>query len=177
MPRILLSAIRLPGELSTRASSCLTQEGDSTVALIGLHRLQGRYPAKTASRAVAKKSTFFGCGLRAPHEGRQNIPVVCTPRKKTPSYVSSRLRYARCISARGGSAGIVPSWTCEVEQVKRPARRTENRGLRVRCSQNMLSVRQCPPKNVQRCQRLSRPAPVGEPRRELAAPEEKNRSG
>ena len=158
MLRIALSAIRLPEELSTRASSCRTQGGDSTAALIGLHRLQGRYPAKTASRAVAKKSTFFGCGLRAPQEGRQNIPVVCTPKKKTPSYVSSLFRYARCISARDGRVGMFPSWCCTVWGLSRPASRTGIRRTLARRSQNMFSANQCPPKNVQRCETVSGPA-------------------
>jgi len=46
---------------------------------------QGRYPANTASFGDGKNSTFSVFGLRAWHDGRQKIPVVRTPRKKSPS--------------------------------------------------------------------------------------------
>src|SRR3954453_718673 len=63
----------------------------------------------SAARCVGKYSTFFGSGLRAPHVGRQKMPVVRTPRKNTPLYAASRARYARCISALGGNlVGSIP---------------------------------------------------------------------
>jgi hypothetical protein len=53
--------------------------------LSGRQRLQGRKPAKSASDAVAKKTTFLGKGFRAGHEGRQKTFVERTPTKNTPS--------------------------------------------------------------------------------------------
>src|SRR5207302_10671269 len=64
--------------------------------------LHGRYPANSASRTFEKYSTFRGSGFLAGHDGRQNIPVVRTPRKKMPSYEASFARYAPCISLVGG---------------------------------------------------------------------------
>ena len=43
--------------------------GGRPAAVMGSHRLQGRYPALSASRGVAKYSTFPGVGFLAPHEG------------------------------------------------------------------------------------------------------------
>ena len=37
---------------------------------MGRHRLQGRYPASSASRAVARYSTFWAKGFFAGHDGR-----------------------------------------------------------------------------------------------------------
>jgi len=47
--------------------------------------LQGRYPARRASRQLPKNSTFSGLGFRAVHAVRQKMPVVRTAVTKTPS--------------------------------------------------------------------------------------------
>src|SRR5947209_9899672 len=83
-------------------NAALTHCGGLPFVSSGRHRLQGRYPAKSASRAFEKYSTFRGSGFLAGHDGRQNIPVVRTPRKKMPSYEASFARYAPCISLVGG---------------------------------------------------------------------------
>jgi hypothetical protein len=62
--------------------------------LSGRQRLQGRKPAKSASDAVAKKTTFLGKGFRAGHEGRQKTFVERTPTKNTPSKDESDSRKA-----------------------------------------------------------------------------------
>lgn len=49
---------------------------------------------------------FDGSGFRAPHDGRQKMPVVRTPVTKMPSELASLWRKARSISARGGSVGV-----------------------------------------------------------------------
>jgi hypothetical protein len=65
---------------------------------------------------VEKYSTFFGKGLRAPQEGRQNTPVVFTPRRKIPSYVASLRRYARSISVVVGSCGMMDPFVRKVDR-------------------------------------------------------------
>ena len=45
---------------------------------VGLHLLQGRNPARSASAAVRWNCTFAGFARRAPQEGRQYTPVVFT---------------------------------------------------------------------------------------------------
>src|SRR5204862_4127127 len=61
-----------------------------------------------ASRTFEKYSTFSGSGFLAGHDGRQNIPVVRTARKKIPSYEESFARYAPCISLSGGMLFMRP---------------------------------------------------------------------
>jgi hypothetical protein len=45
---------------------------------VGLHRLQGRKPAFSASSQVPWNCTFSGLARRAAHDGRQYTPVVFT---------------------------------------------------------------------------------------------------
>ena len=47
-------------------------------ASLGLHRLHGRKPARSASAAVRWNATFSGLGVRAAQDGRQYTPVVLT---------------------------------------------------------------------------------------------------
>jgi hypothetical protein len=51
----------------------------------GLHKRQGRYPARSASAAVGKKVQFSAFGCFALHTGRQYIPVDNMPTKNRPS--------------------------------------------------------------------------------------------
>src|SRR5262249_16154267 len=66
--------------------------------------------ATSASRALAKYSTFFGSGFRAGQVGRQKIPVVPTATKNTPLYAASRFRYARSISPIGSCVFMQESY-------------------------------------------------------------------
>ena len=56
---------------------------------------------------MPKNSTFSGLGLRAGQVGRQKMPVVFTPAKKTPSKVESRSRNAFCMVLTGGSVSMM----------------------------------------------------------------------
>jgi hypothetical protein len=80
-----VSVTRAVGARSTRCSSRSTHAGGQPPLSRGRHRLQGRYPASSASRTVAKYSTLRAWGFFAVHVGRQKIPVVLTPTTKMPS--------------------------------------------------------------------------------------------
>src|SRR5215510_9181308 len=85
-----------------RVNARATHSGGLPFVSSGRQRLHGLKPANIASWTLEKYFTFCGSGLLAGHDGRQKIPVVCTPRKKTPSYDGSFFIYARCISLTGG---------------------------------------------------------------------------
>src|SRR5574342_631185 len=76
---------RRSGARSIAASSGASHGGAAPAGASGRQRRQGRKPAKSASREVAKKRMCSGFGGRAGQVGRQKIPVVVTPVKKRPS--------------------------------------------------------------------------------------------
>src|SRR3954466_10976276 len=75
-------------------------------ALVGRHRLQARYPARSASVAVPKNSTRARVGRREAHEGRQKIRVELTAYTNLPSNARSRCWTARQAVARSGRARV-----------------------------------------------------------------------
>jgi hypothetical protein len=76
------------------ANSGLSQSGAAPLYSRGVQTLHGLYPAKSASCAEAKNSTFARFGFRAVQVGRQNIPVVLTPTTNIPSKLLSLLTNA-----------------------------------------------------------------------------------
>jgi hypothetical protein len=68
-----------PVDLSTSSDSRSTRGEALSILSDGLHRLQGRYPALTASPGEGKNSTWVAFGFFAGHVGRQKMWVVFTP--------------------------------------------------------------------------------------------------
>jgi hypothetical protein len=85
-----------------------------------------------ASAGEEKNSTFLLAGFFALQAGRQKIPVVFTPVKKTPSNEGSLARKARNITLSGGRGdcvfnlefGISTSF-CELKKEKVVEKSTE----------------------------------------------------